>query len=186
MYQRILVPVDGSHTSNLGLQEAIRIAVDDGARLRLISVVDDFVLAQSFDGYINSGDLLDALRDTGKKALANAMALAHKHRVKADSSLYETMGKRVSDLIVLEAKKWKADLIVMGTHGRRGINRMVLGSDAEAVLRASPVPVLMVRSPTPKKRRKMNEPKNPIWSGRARCYNRTGRSPAIDKRTGGG
>ena len=154
MYQRILVPVDGSHTSTMGLQEAIRIAIDQRARMRLISIVDEFVVAQNFEGYFNAGDLLDALRDSGKKVIANALALTRKHDIKAEASLVETMGHRVADLIVREAKKWKADLIVMGTHGRRGINRMVLGSDAEAVLRTSPVPVLMVRSPTPKKRAK--------------------------------
>ncbi len=152
MYQRILVPVDGSHTSTLGLQEAIRIAIDQRARLRLISVVDESVVAQNFEGYFEIGDLLDALRDSGKKAIHNALALVRKHDVKADSALYESLGGRVSDVIVGEARKWKADLIVMGTHGRRGINRLVLGSDAEAVLRAAPVPVLMVRSSERKKR----------------------------------
>lgn len=154
MYQRILVPVDGSHTSTLGLQEAIRLAIDQRARLHLISVVDEFVIAQNFEGLINAGDLIDALRDAGKKALKNALALVHKHDVKVESSLFETVGDRVSDIIVREAKKWKADLIVMGTHGRRGINRMVLGSGAEGVLRTAPVPVLMVRSPDRKKRTK--------------------------------
>lgn len=154
MYQRILVPVDGSHTSTLGLQEAIRIAVDRRARLRLISVVDEFIMAQNFEGLVNAGDLVDALRDSGKRALKNALALVRKHRLNADASMFETMGDRVSDVIVRDAKKWKADLIVMGTHGRRGVGRMVLGSDAEAVLRTSPVPVLMVRSPEPKKRKK--------------------------------
>jgi nucleotide-binding universal stress UspA family protein len=110
------------------------------------------VVTQNFEGFFNIGDLLDALRDSGKKAIHNALALTRKHDVKADAALYETMGGRVSDVIVREAKKWKADLIVMGTHGRRGINRMVLGSDAEAVLRTAPVPVLMVRSPDRKKR----------------------------------
>lgn len=154
MYQRILVPVDGSHASTLGLQEAIRLAIDQSARLHLISVVDEFVIAQNFEGLIDAGDLIDALRDAGKKALKNALALVHKHDVKVETSLFETVGDRVSDIIVREAKKWKADLIVMGTHGRRGINRMVLGSGAEGVLRTAPVPVLMVRSPDRKKRTK--------------------------------
>jgi nucleotide-binding universal stress UspA family protein len=154
MYQRILVPVDGSHTSTLGLQEAVRIAIDQRARLRLISVVDEYVVTQNFEGFFNSGDLLDALRDAGKRAIHNALALTRKHDLKAESALFETMGSRVSDVILREAKKWKADLIVIGTHGRRGINRMVLGSDAEAVLRSAPVPVLMVRSPERKRRAK--------------------------------
>jgi nucleotide-binding universal stress UspA family protein len=154
MYQRILVPVDGSHTSTLGLQEAIRIAIDQRAHLRLISVVDELIIAQNFEGLINAGDLIDALQDAGKKALKNALMLVRKHDLKAESELFETVGDRVSDIIVREAKKWKADLIVMGTHGRRGFNRMVLGSDAEAVLRNASVPVLMVRSPDHKARAK--------------------------------
>jgi nucleotide-binding universal stress UspA family protein len=151
MYQRILVPVDGSHTSTLGLQEAVRIALDQRAHLRIISVVDELVVAQQFEGF-NASELIEALRDSGKRAISNALALVRKHDLRVETSMIETMGARVSDVIVREAKKWKADLIVMGTHGRRGFNRVVVGSDAEAVLRETPVPVLMVRSPTSKKR----------------------------------
>jgi nucleotide-binding universal stress UspA family protein len=146
MYQRILVPLDGSDTSTLGLREAIRLAIDQRARLRLVVVVDESVASQNFEAIFLTGDLIGALRQAGKKVIQEALALTRKHGIKADTSLSETKGGRVSDLIVREAKKWKADLIVMGTHGRRGINRMVLGSDAEAVLRTSPVPVLMIRS----------------------------------------
>jgi len=153
MYQRILVPVDGSHTSTLGLQEAIRIAIDQRAKLRIIHVVDELVVAQNFDGYLNTGDLLDTLREAGKKALQNALALARKRDLKPESALFESLGGRISEIIVKEAKKWRADLIVMGTHGRRGVTRMVLGSDAEAILRSTPVPVLLVRSPDRKRRK---------------------------------
>jgi nucleotide-binding universal stress UspA family protein len=60
----------------------------------------------------------------------------------------------VADLIVKQAKKWGADVIVLGTHGRRGLTRVVMGSDAETVLRETPLPVLLVRSPLrPRKRR---------------------------------
>ena len=152
MYQRILVPVDGSHTSTLGLQEAIRLAIDQRARLRLIHVVDELLVAQNFEGYINAGDLIDSLEESGKKALQKAVALTRKHDLKVDASLFETVGGRVADVIMREARKWKADLIVMGTHGRRGLGRVVLGSDAEAVLRETRVPVLLVRAPDRKKR----------------------------------
>ena len=153
MYQRILVPVDGSHTSTLGLQEAIRIAIDQRAKLRIVHVVDEIVVAQNFEGFINTGDLVGALRDAGKKALQNALALARKRDLKPESALFESLGGRISEIIVKEAKKWRADLIVMGTHGRRGVTRMVLGSDAEAILRVTPVPVLLVRSPDRKRRK---------------------------------
>lgn len=59
--------------------------------------------------------------------------------------LHETFAGRLSDFVVEQAHIWKADLIVIGTHGRRGVRRLLLGSDAEQVLRTSPVPVLLVR-----------------------------------------
>jgi nucleotide-binding universal stress UspA family protein len=152
MYQRILVPVDGSHTSTLGLQEAIRLAIDQRARLRLVHVVDELLVAQNFEGYINAGDLINSLEESGKKTLQKAVALTRTHHLKAEASLFETVGGRVADVIIREARKWKADLIVMGTHGRRGFGRMVLGSDAEAILRETRVPVLLVRAPDRKKR----------------------------------
>ena len=146
MYRRILVPVDGSHTSTLGLQQAVRLAKNQSAQLRLVHVVDESIITQDLGSYLNAGDLIDSLRDAGKKIIANALALSRRHRINAQGALYETMGLRVADILVREAKKWKADLIVLGTHGRRGIDRLMLGSDAETILRTSPVPVLMVRS----------------------------------------
>jgi nucleotide-binding universal stress UspA family protein len=81
-----------------------------------------------------------------------ASKVALKQGVKADASLVESRGRPVSDVILDEARKWRADLIVMGTHGRRGVNRLLLGSDAERVLRSAPVPVLLVRPEERKKR----------------------------------
>ena len=65
--------------------------------------------------------------------------------------MLEHFGGQAASLIVEDAKKWKADLIVLGTHGRRGIRRLVMGSDAEEIVRTSPVPVLLVRSKMPGK-----------------------------------
>lgn len=113
MCRQFLVPMDGSQTSTLGLQEAIRIATDQSARIRLISVVDEFVVAQNFEGYVNAGDLIDTLRDAGKKAIANALAMARKHAVKADAALYESAGNDVAGIINREAKKWKGDLPIL-------------------------------------------------------------------------
>jgi len=145
MYKRILVPIDGSRTSNLGLNHALRLARDQRARLKLVHVLDEFVIAQNIDMAGMSAELLDAFEKGGKAVVKNAKALAARHGIRAESALCRTMGGRASDAIVAEAKKWKADLIVIGTHGRRGVRRMVLGSDAEAVARAAPVPVLLVR-----------------------------------------
>ena len=75
-------------------------------------------------------------------------------RVKVDTVLLETLGHPVADLIIKQSKKWRADVIVLGTHGRRGLSRLLMGSDAEMVVREAQVPVLLVRSPSrPRKRR---------------------------------
>lgn len=64
----------------------------------------------------------------------------------ADSVMLEANSSRISKLVVKQATEWPADLIVMGTHGLRGIERLVMGSDAETVVRNSPVPVLLVKA----------------------------------------
>ena len=147
MYQRILVPVDGSHTATRGLQEAVELAKSQGAELRLMHVVDESVLTLNPEAIVGTGELVDDIVNAGKQALKNARALAERHGVKADTVMYENLTGRVAALVLEEAKKWHADLIVMGTHGRRGITHAVLGSDAETVVRSSPVPVLLVRAP---------------------------------------
>jgi nucleotide-binding universal stress UspA family protein len=147
MYQRILVPVDGSRTSTRGLQEAVELAKSQGAELRLMHVVDESVLTMNPEAIVGTGELIDDIVEAGKQALKNARALAERHGVKAETVMYENLVGRVAPLILDEAKKWNADLIVMGTHGRRGITHAVLGSDAESVVRSSTVPVLLVRSP---------------------------------------
>jgi len=152
MYQRILVPVDGSPTSERGLEEAIRLAKDQGAMLKLIHVVEEYVLVQGAGVYGEgtfTGDLLEMLFAEGRRIVAEAAALAGKQGVKTVSQILESFSNRCADKIVEVAKEWPADLIVMGTHGRRGVSRFVLGSDAEIVVRTSPVPVLLVRSTEP-------------------------------------
>jgi len=146
MYKRILVPVDGSATSAKGLGEAIRLAKLTGARLALVNVVDEMSLALGVEAYASySRDVLSALRDGAREILDNAQARAASAGVGADTKAIETFGARVADLIVDEAVAAKADLIVIGTHGRRGIGRLLLGSDAEQILRLAPIPVLLVR-----------------------------------------
>jgi nucleotide-binding universal stress UspA family protein len=149
MFKKILVPIDGSPASNLGLNEAIKLAKDQGAKLRLFHLVDEYVAVSSMDGVtLDTGDLLDALRQTGKKIVAKAEAQARRSGLTAEAVMLESFGGRAADFIVQQAKKWGADLIVLGTHGRRGVKRLVMGSDAEQVIRTTPVPVLLVRSKT--------------------------------------
>ena len=145
MYKRILVPVDGSHTSTRGLQEAVKLAKDQRAIVKLMHVVDEWSVTQNLDVMGGAGDVLDMLEESGKKALKNAKTLADRHGIKAETAIYRNLSGRVADFIIREARKWRADLIVMGTHGRRGFSHVLLGSDAEAVVKQSPVPVMLVR-----------------------------------------
>jgi nucleotide-binding universal stress UspA family protein len=66
--------------------------------------------------------------------------------IPVDTVLADTLQGRVCDLVIDEANRWKADLIVIGTHGRRGPGRLAMGSDAEQILRLAPAPVLLVRA----------------------------------------
>ena len=146
MYERILVPVDGSETSKRGLKEAIRLAKEQGARLKCLHVIDEHFLAHDYLGFAYMPDLFESLRKNGETILEEASEQAGKAGVSAESVLRESGGIRVSERILDEANAWAADLIVMGTHGRRGISHLALGSDAELVVRGSTVPVLLVRT----------------------------------------
>ena len=153
MYKQLLVPVDGSEPSMLGLAEAIKIAKSDGSKLHLVHVVDELVPfgVETPAKFIE--EFADALRAQGKQVLAKAERMVLEHALQADTILLETIGGRAADHIVEHAKQCKADLIVMGTHGRRGLRRLTLGSDAELVVRTSPVPVLLVRAVSPERAR---------------------------------
>jgi len=148
MYQRILVPVDGSPTSNLGLKEAIELAKVCGAQLRLVHVVDEMSLAMAmnaYSGYV--GDWLTLLRDGGKKIVDASLQAARAAGIEAESCMFDSLSGSIDDLILAEADRCKAGLIVLGTHGRRGPRRWLLGSTAETIARRSAVPVLLVRDP---------------------------------------
>ncbi len=147
MYQRILVPVDGSSTSNAGLEEAIKLAKLTGGTLGLLHVVELVTYATGYAPYAAfMEDLIPALREAGQQVLDQALAQTKASAVAAEAVLVEKLGGRVSDAILEQANSWQAELIVIGTHGRRGIGRMLMGSDAEQVLRLAPVPVLLVRA----------------------------------------
>lgn len=145
MYQRILVAFDGSPTSARGLDEALRLARLAKARLRLLHVVDEMKHVtghETFTAYTN--DVLPRLRAGGEQVLRQGLEKAARAGVQADSRLVMSSGDRVCDVVAEQARYWDADLIVVGTHGRRGVGRVLLGSDAEQILRIAPVPVLLV------------------------------------------
>ena len=148
MYGRILVPVDGSETSRLGLREAIELAKSLRARIRVVHIVNKLHSIASVELAADMVQaLVDQLRSSGECILQDSVAAARAAGVEVDRRLIEAMGTEAGECIVEEATSWPADLIVCGTHGRRGFRRVLMGSDAEYVLRRSPVPVLMVRAP---------------------------------------
>jgi nucleotide-binding universal stress UspA family protein len=146
MYNRILVAVDGSETSNLALKEAIKLANDQHAALRFVHVVDVSLI------YIDLGapyvlEYQKALQATGQKVIDDCSAIVRDAGIEFDTTsiVVDMIGQHVYDAIEEEAKRWQADLIVIGTHGRRGIRRFLLGSIAEGVARVTSKPVLLIR-----------------------------------------
>jgi nucleotide-binding universal stress UspA family protein len=145
-YKRIMVPVDGSATSTAGLNEALRLAKSQKAKLKLVHIVDELMIFSSSEAGLNIEPVIESMKRAGKRVLERAAKLAAARGVRPETELWENATGRVAEALVARAKRWRADLIVMGTHGRRGVNRMLLGSDAELVVRNSPVPVLLVRA----------------------------------------
>ncbi|HZQ61087.1 MAG TPA: universal stress protein [Casimicrobiaceae bacterium] len=147
MFKRILVAVDGSAPAARALTAALDLAVEQGSELVLLHVLDDLPAAVSVDALTYAtGPILEALQQAGRDVLGSAVRKAEKRDVRLRPLLVETVGKSVSDVILDQARKTRADLIVLGTHGRRGLARIVMGSDAEGVVRNATVPVLLIRA----------------------------------------
>jgi nucleotide-binding universal stress UspA family protein len=141
MYRRILVAIDASATSELALKEAALLAKEQDATLRLAHVIDDTV------AYSEVLSPVQLLRESGENVLSRGAAAAHALGANTETTLLTVAeaGGRVYDAIEQEAARWPADLVVIGTHGRRGFRRLFLGSVAEGLIRITTKPVLLVR-----------------------------------------
>ena len=144
MYKRILIPVDGSPTSDRALQEALGLARQQNAQLKLIHVVEEIHFVD-IESSINYAELLETIRSSGNEILKQAQTVIQQAGMVAEIKLLEAGGERVASVIVTEAERWPADLIVIGTHGRSGFSRLLFGSVAEEVVRTAQVPVLLIR-----------------------------------------
>jgi len=113
--------------------------------LRLVHVIDTYMPVLDMSADFNLPYMIEMLRENGARVIDKAGAVAGKSGIKADTKTIESAGSRASAHIVAEAEQWQADLIVMGTHGLRGVSRLVMGSDAENVLRTCRVPLLLVK-----------------------------------------
>jgi len=146
MYERILIAIDGSGTSDKALDEAIRLAQVHKSTLRLVFVVDAAMIDMNNGGMVSMPEIIDALRLSGVNLLKKSQAHVEKSGVAVETLLLETLGvTRIATEILEVAKKWPADLIVLGTHGRRGFAHLLLGSVAEDVVRMATMPVLLIR-----------------------------------------
>jgi nucleotide-binding universal stress UspA family protein len=146
MYRNILVPIDGSDTARRGLEEAIRLAKALGSRIRLAHVVNERAGVPADLVGVDLRSVVEDQRRGGEQLLSAAHDRVRKEAIEADTLLIEAWGGGAGGLIAQHAKDWPAELIVCGTHGRRGLARLLMGSDAEEIVRQSPVPVLLVRA----------------------------------------
>ena len=146
MFKRILVPVDGSDTSNLALEAAIRLARTSNGRLRLVHALDEplWLAAYGMHGRTAAG-LHEVMCNSGNALLHKSMDTARAVGVETDMMLFDKPGLRLSEAVSNAAKLWDADLIVVGSHGRKGFSRLVMGSGADQIIRTAPVPVLVIR-----------------------------------------
>lgn len=147
MYRDIVLAVDNSPSSRRAIQEAVRMAAAAKAMVHAVYVVDKSALF-NYGGYYDPRELLDALRADGKDALEQARQALAAAGVRSEEELIETenLADHVENALQRHAERCRADLVVMGTHGRRGVQRLVLGSVAERFLRFSTCPVMLVRA----------------------------------------
>lgn len=145
-FQQILVPVDGSPLSEKALDQAIGLARLSGGRLRLLHVIDELVYVTGFESaasYLH--EIVPLMRGAGQKLLDHYREKAASQGVEADTVLLAQGPGRICDRVAEQALLAHADLIIVGSHGRRGMGRLLLGSDAEQIVRHAPVPVMVVR-----------------------------------------
>ena len=146
MYKRILVPYDGSPPSRAALREAIDMAFDSGSTLVILNVVSELPLLMGSGAYVNYGDLAGILMKTGEDLVKEAVGIAEKDGVTCESKVVDAGAMPVCDAILDQIAALQCDLVVMGTHGRRGLKRLTLGSDAELVVRRTTVPVMLAKA----------------------------------------
>jgi nucleotide-binding universal stress UspA family protein len=146
VFKRILVAVDGSHTADQALQEAIKLARELQAQLRIVHVID-IVNINLYGEFPTPTDSLDDIASSGLEILHKAETVAKGVGIPVETHLIEidTLGHRIPEMIAADAEAWPADLIVICTHGRRGLSHLFLGSVAEGVVRVATKPVLLIR-----------------------------------------
>jgi len=141
MYKRILIPTDGSACSELALKQGLRLAQTLGAEVTLLHALEDPAVLYAPQVMTYHPDLYESLKQAGQAILAEAKALADKAGVTAKTVLAD----RIKPAEAILKAESEVDLVVLGTHGRRGFDRFMFGSVAEAALRRATRPYLVIR-----------------------------------------
>jgi len=140
MYHRILVPTDGSTASEGAVDHAIELAKQYDATLHALYVVDSGAYSSL---EVGSEIVVEALRKEGESAVEDVRSKAESAGVEVETAVKTGIAHRsIVDYVSDEA----IDLVVMGTHGRTGVGRFLLGSVAEKVVRTADAPVMTVRA----------------------------------------
>ena len=144
MFESILVPVDGSEPSKRAVELALKVAAMAKARVRFVNVVNSDALILDTEGapFVDPEPAIDNLTDDGKAALGAASDAAAALGLSATTE--QVQGEPVHRIVEV-ADEHGCDLIVMGSHGRSGLARLILGSVTDGVLRHAHVPVLCIR-----------------------------------------
>lgn len=146
MYQHILISVDDSQTSGKALEKAIEICKASAATLEIVHAVDESIFAHIRETtLIDKGSALKAVMLEGKETLAKAVKVATDAGLSPKSQLLSSNTLHAADQVAAHVAQSGADLLIVGSHGRRGIQRMLLGSVAEKLLRKVEISVLVVR-----------------------------------------
>lgn len=148
MSKRIFVAIDSSSTAQKALDEALALARALGAELCIANALDEGPLVQHGMGlgsYIDIDKVKAEMRQAGNALLDQAQARASAANCQAERMLIESSEQRVAEMIADAARQWRADLIVLGTHGRRGFERMLVGSVAENLVRIATTSLMLVR-----------------------------------------
>jgi nucleotide-binding universal stress UspA family protein len=145
MYKRILAPIDGSDISLQAVRHAINLAKEQQAKLCILNVIEEY-MPSTGDSYIDIEKFEIALNNYSQDILKNAENLARESSVDVElkSCFLEPLQGRVPDKIIEVATTWAADLIVIGSHGRHGVQRLLLGSVADAVIHITTIPLLLI------------------------------------------
>jgi nucleotide-binding universal stress UspA family protein len=144
MYKRIFVAIDGSDTGRLARDAAFDLAQEQDATLRAAYILADPPVYWDAPGY-DPSIVRNALAEEGALLKAETAALMDARHIRGDACVVEAaVFEDVAECIVKAARDFGADVLVLGTHGRRGVRRLMLGSVAERCLRLAALPVLLI------------------------------------------